>query len=149
MAAEAEKEPQLDEELIAALENLPRKEGVIVGRTLRGLLAGLDRIRDEPDEIHVPYEELTDERREDIRDRLEAQADSELVGLLLALHKQIQLTARGRLGSWVEIESIMLTTVLNRFATVPFYDALAVWEENQGEDDDDELTVDKIIGAPR
>ena len=56
--------------------------------------------------------------------------------MLLGLHRIVAQHATGsgrKLRELLEWETIALTTVLDRFAPVPFYDELALWAEHDDE----------------
>jgi hypothetical protein len=91
---------------------------------LQGMKAELAAIR--LDAIAAPF---SDEERETFRGRLAEQSDVDLVSTLLTFQKLVEQQATGHQRELLERQTVVITTLLQRFAPVALLDALAVWEE--------------------
>src|SRR4051794_35415194 len=62
------------------------------------------------------WKPLDDEEREALRERLEASSDVRLVEVLMTIHKVIEQNATGREKELCERATVVISTVLDRFA---------------------------------
>lgn len=115
----------MDNEELRELRNKVVRAGEGLEKVQWRLAALLDQLDKEKGDEHLP-----DDKREQLREFLADLSDADLVVQVLSAHKLLEWRSHGRSRFLAEIESTMLTSVLERFAPLALVDGLAIYEEH-------------------